>query len=76
MPDPVRPLDARQTNPLEGGASFSLGNRLLRVVWMATWLVLARYTPPPLHGWRRMVTLAMPARRDAMGGPAPVAEPA
>lgn len=50
-----QPLDARTTRPLEGGASFSLGNRLFRVVWMASWLVLARFTPPPLHGWRRLV---------------------
>lgn len=49
------PLDARETKPLEGGASFSLGNRLIRVVWMATWLVLCRFTPPQLHGWRRWV---------------------
>jgi hypothetical protein len=34
----------------------------------------AVYAYERLHGWRRMVTLAMPARRDAMGGPAPVAE--
>ena len=46
-------LDASQTRPLEGGASFSLGNRLLRVVWGLTWLVLARFTPPLLHAWRR-----------------------
>jgi len=49
------PLDARENRPLEGGASFSLGNRLLRVLWMATWLVLCRFTPPPLHAWRRLV---------------------
>ncbi|MFM5908270.1 MAG: putative colanic acid biosynthesis acetyltransferase [Novosphingobium sp.] len=48
-------LDASQTKPLEGGASFSLGNRLARLVWMAAWLVLARFTPPPLHAWRRLV---------------------
>ncbi|MFM5918592.1 MAG: putative colanic acid biosynthesis acetyltransferase [Novosphingobium sp.] len=51
----MMPLEAKDTRPLEGGASFSLGNRLFRVLWMATWLVLARFTPPPLHGWRRFV---------------------
>ncbi len=50
-----QPLDAAQTRPLEGGASFSLANRLFRVVWMLAWLMLARFTPPPLHGWRRLV---------------------
>ena len=58
----TEPLDAAQTRPLEGGASFSLGNRLLRVVWMATWLVLARFTPPPLHAWRRLVLRAFGAQ--------------
>ena len=55
-------LDASTTRPLEGGASFSLGNRLFRVVWGIAWLVLARYTPPPLHGWRRLVLRAFGAR--------------
>ncbi len=58
----MTPLDAKETRPLEGGASFSVGNRLFRVVWMAAWLVLARFTPPPLHGWRRLVLRAFGAR--------------
>ncbi|MGB7655203.1 MAG: putative colanic acid biosynthesis acetyltransferase [Novosphingobium sp.] len=58
----TQPLDASRSRPLEGGASFSLGNRLFRVIWMASWLVLARFTPPPLHGWRRLVLLAFGAR--------------
>lgn len=48
-------LDAKRTRPLEGGASFSLGNRLARVAWGLAWLVLARFTPPPLHRWRAFV---------------------
>ena len=55
-------LDAKATRPLEGGASFSLGNRLTRVVWMAAWLVLARFTPPPFHAWRRLILRAFGAR--------------
>lgn len=55
-------LDANATRPMEGGASFSLGNRLFRVVWGLAWLVLARFTPPPLHGWRRLVLRAFGAR--------------
>lgn len=58
----MTPLDARQTKPLEGGASFSLGNRLARVCWGLTWLLLARFTPPPLHAWRRLVLRAFGAR--------------
>lgn len=55
-------LDARTTRPLEGGASFSLGNRVVRVCWGLAWLVLCRFTPPPLHGWRRLVLRAFGAR--------------
>jgi putative colanic acid biosynthesis acetyltransferase WcaF len=55
-------LDASATRPLEGGASFSLGNRLLRMVWGLAWTVLARWTPPPLFGWRRLVLLAFGAK--------------
>ena len=58
----MKPLDANRTRPLEGGASFSLGNRLLRVIWQLSWLVLARFTPPPLHGWRRLVLRAFGAK--------------
>ena len=29
---------------------------------MTTWLVLARFTPPPLHGWRRLVLRAFGAQ--------------
>lgn len=55
-------LDASQSRPLEGGASFSLGNRLMRVLWGLAWLVLARFTPPPLHAWRRLVLRAFGAQ--------------
>lgn len=58
----MTPLDASQTNPLEGGASFSLVNRLLRAVWMLVWLVFARFTPPQLHGWRRLILRAFGAK--------------
>lgn len=58
----MSPLDASQTRPLEGGASFTLGNRLLRVIWSVVWLGLARYTPPPLHPWRRLVLRAFGAK--------------
>lgn len=55
-------LDARDNRPLEGGASFSLANRLTRVVWGATWLVLCRFTPPVFHPWRRLVLRVFGAR--------------
>jgi putative colanic acid biosynthesis acetyltransferase WcaF len=55
-------LDARTSRPAEGGASFSLGNRAARAIWGAAWLVLARWTPPPLFGWRRLVLRAFGAK--------------
>ena len=48
-------LDATTARSAEGGPSFSLANRLLRVIWGFTWLLLARFTPPPLHRWRALV---------------------
>ena len=56
----MTPLNA-QTQP-PGGPSFSLTNRLARVVWGVAWLVFARFTPPPLHGWRRLVLRCFGAR--------------
>lgn len=58
----MTPLDASKTRPLEGGAAFSLGNKVLRVFWGLAWLLLARWTPPPLFGWRRLVLRAFGAR--------------
>lgn len=41
-----------QADPFAGAPSFSLGHRLHRAAWQAAWLLLARWTPPPLHRWR------------------------
>ena len=32
--------------------AFTLGNRLRRLVWNITWLLLYRISPRPLHAWR------------------------
>lgn len=56
------PLDAQTSRSMQGGPSFTLGNRIQRVVWGAVWLVLCRFTPPPLHGWRRLVLRLFGAR--------------
>ncbi|QQN72985.1 putative colanic acid biosynthesis acetyltransferase [Croceicoccus sp. YJ47] len=57
----MTPLDAGTAKPMEGGPSFSLGNRIFRVLWGLSWLLLARWTPPPLHKWRRLVLRAFGA---------------
>jgi putative colanic acid biosynthesis acetyltransferase WcaF len=51
----AQPLDAERTNPLEGGPSFSLRNRLLRAAWNVTWALLASWTPPQMRFWRRFL---------------------
>lgn len=57
--------DYRKFQPLtpshRHAASFSLGNKLYRVGWQLAWLLLARWTPPQLHGWRRFVLRAFGA---------------
>ena len=58
----MEPLDARRSGSRSGGPSFSLANRLGRVAWAIAWLALARWTPPPLHGWRALVLKAFGAR--------------
>jgi putative colanic acid biosynthesis acetyltransferase WcaF len=34
------------------GASFSVSNRLMRIVWSVVYLLLFKYSPRPLHSWR------------------------
>ncbi len=60
----MTPLDYSQTRPTEGGASYPLGHRLTRLVWQGAWLVLARWTPVPLFGWRNMIARLFGARLD------------
>jgi|UPI000481D15F putative colanic acid biosynthesis acetyltransferase WcaF len=51
----LQPLDAARVNPLEGGPSFSLGNRMLRAAWNLSWALLASWTPPQMRFWRRFL---------------------
>lgn len=38
-----------------GGPSFSLRHRFERAIWAVAWKLLAAWTPPPMHSWRRTV---------------------
>lgn len=58
----VTPLDAGEAGSRTGGPSFSLSNRMARAVWQIAWLLLARWTPPMLHGWRGLVLRGFGAR--------------
>jgi putative colanic acid biosynthesis acetyltransferase WcaF len=51
--------------PLGRGAAFALGNKLERVAFGVAWMVLARFTPPPLHAWRALLLRLFGARIGA-----------
>jgi putative colanic acid biosynthesis acetyltransferase WcaF len=57
-----QPLDGRAARAWTGGPSFSRGNRLYRLTWTIAWLLLARWTPPPLRAWRRFLLRLFGAR--------------
>ena len=47
------PLQASEKDdPFKGAPSFSLGHRLIRLVWGIIWALLASWTPAPMHRWR------------------------
>ena len=46
-------------------SSFSRSHRLARGLWQLSWLLLARWTPRPLHAWRVLVLRAWGARIGA-----------
>ncbi|GAB3355378.1 LbetaH domain-containing protein [Lysobacter tyrosinilyticus] len=58
-------LKARDSKPMLGGASYSLGHRLFRAAWNIAWLLLAAWTPPPMHRWRAIVLRLFGAKVDA-----------
>jgi putative colanic acid biosynthesis acetyltransferase WcaF len=54
--------DTPAMRPTDAGPSFSLSNRLARLAWGITWLVLARFSPPFMAGWRRLVLILFGAK--------------
>jgi putative colanic acid biosynthesis acetyltransferase WcaF len=61
-------LDARMNNTWESGRSFTLRHLAVRVSWNFVWLVLAAWTPPPLHAWRRFLLRLYGAKIAAGAG--------
>lgn len=45
-----------------GAPSFTLRNRAFRALWIVVWSLLAAWTPPPLHAWRRLLLRAFGAK--------------
>lgn len=63
-PAPVNP-DVLRTETLTSAGrsrSFTWSNILFRACWNVTWALLASWTPPPLHGWRRFLLNLFGAR--------------
>jgi putative colanic acid biosynthesis acetyltransferase WcaF len=44
------------------GPSFSLQNRLARICWTMSYLILFRFSPKPFHAWRSLLLRAFGAR--------------
>jgi len=59
----ARQIDYKSTEALPSDTTgdpylrpaFSVGNRLKRLVWNITWLLLYRPSPRPFHAWRSML---------------------
>ena len=61
MRDNPQILSGPNVGVAAGGPSFALRHRLFRAVWLVSWALLASWTPPPLHQWRRLVLVAFGA---------------
>lgn len=59
----ARQIDYKSTEALPSDSTadpylrpaFSVGNRLKRLIWNITWLLLYRPSPRPFHAWRSML---------------------
>jgi putative colanic acid biosynthesis acetyltransferase WcaF len=67
-------LDANKINTWESGASFTLRNRSYRLVWLMTWKLLASWTPPLMHPWRRWLLRRFGAKIAPTAGIYPSAQ--
>lgn len=47
--------DRIDSRPLPGARGFRFGHRAFRALFLTAWTLLAAWTPPPLHGWRRFI---------------------
>lgn len=45
-------LDAKKNSTITSGASFTLRNRLYRLIWILIWKSFASWTPPAFRRWR------------------------
>jgi len=68
MPSTIDPtvkaqiLPVKRTGPFGTGASFTLANRVVRILWAVVWLTCARWTPGFLNPWRLFLLTCFGAR--------------
>jgi putative colanic acid biosynthesis acetyltransferase WcaF len=55
-----------QNEQARGAASFPWWHRLFRAFWQITWLLLAAWTPPLFHPWRRLILRAFGAKAERL----------
>jgi putative colanic acid biosynthesis acetyltransferase WcaF len=55
VPQSLIPVDEQKLKPKDGGPSFSVANRLTRLVWGIVWCLLFAWTPNVFHPWRRFL---------------------
>jgi putative colanic acid biosynthesis acetyltransferase WcaF len=48
-------LELSQIIAARDAASFPMRHKLLRLLWIIIWALLARWTPPQFHAWRRLL---------------------
>ncbi len=58
----TRFVSASEHRTWQGGPSTTFANRLARAAFQIVWLLLASWTPPFLHGWRRQILRLFGAR--------------
>jgi putative colanic acid biosynthesis acetyltransferase WcaF len=66
-------LPAKRTGSFGTGASFTLANRLVRLLWSVVWLTCIRWTPGFLNPWRIFLLTCFGAKvssRAAIAGSA------
>jgi putative colanic acid biosynthesis acetyltransferase WcaF len=51
--------------PMTGGPTFPVKHRLRRAAWNLVWGVFGKWSPTPLHGWRRFLVRSFGGTIDA-----------
>jgi putative colanic acid biosynthesis acetyltransferase WcaF len=55
-------MEQKRRTPIEGGPTFSMRHRVVRVLWRVSWAILCSWTPAMAWRWRRLVLVAFGAQ--------------